>query len=48
MNKLRSARVLVIAIAITALVVAGGWFIQLRTPVAEPPPLAIEPIGSSV
>jgi len=48
MNKLRSARVLIIAIAITALVVAGGWFIQLRTPVAEPPPLAIEPIGSSV
>lgn len=48
MTAISAARKLIIAIAITAIVVAGGWFIQLRIPVAEPPPLAIEPIGSSV
>ncbi|MDA3021094.1 MAG: DUF5719 family protein [Actinomycetota bacterium] len=48
MRSLGAARALAIALAITVLVVAGGWFIQVRTPVAVPAPLAIEPIESSV
>lgn len=39
---------LMVVIFITALVIAGGWFIQLRTTITEPVPLAIEPIGSSI
>jgi hypothetical protein len=48
MKRLGAARILVIVIALTAFVVASGWFIQLRTPVGAPAPLAIEPIESSV